>query len=311
VCTRLSPVPHVLVLHNSASLRTRPLATFFGVAPGGDELEVRVADAMRPTATIVGRVLGVDGSPPHDASVRFASPVLRWHPDAAVDPATGAFRLGPLPDGPWRVQVSVGKAPDVRRSAWSEPFEVLRDAAHDVGTLQMPVTGSIDVTAVDADGSALRDDVVLEDSDGWSETPWSAGALVDGRLRIPNVAPGRYRIRLGGGARPTVYTPVTVSSGVTSTLHVALPRGIAVVIGVPPVSEPVPIHEHVEWRRDGELFQRQWNWWEGNGERTWKLTLVPATWEVIVTSETGKVATTRFVVADGDPPGRRITIAMP
>jgi RNA polymerase sigma-70 factor (ECF subfamily) len=312
VCRRLSPVPHVLVLHGSSSLRTRPLATLFGITPGGEELEVRVPDAMRPSATIVGRALAADGSPPRDARVSFASPAVRWRPDADVDPTTGAFRLGPLPDGPWRVQLSVGKEAAVRRSAWSAPFEVLRGAMHDVGVLQMPATGSIALTAADADGAPLRDAIVLEESDGWSEMPWSGGVLVDGRARIADVAPGTYRIRLGGGGgRPTVYTPVTVAAGTETAVHVALPRGIAVELAVPPVSEPVPIHEHFEWRRDGERFQRYWNWWEGNGERTWKQTMLPGTWELIVTSETGKVATTRFVVADGDPPGRRIAIAMP
>lgn len=39
--------------------------------------------------------------------------------------------------------------------------------------------------------------------------------------------------------------------------------------------------------------------------------MLPGAWEVVVTSATGRIATTRFGVADGEPPGRRVTIAMP
>jgi hypothetical protein len=107
-----------------------------------------------------------------------------------------------------------------------------------------------------------------------------------------------------------VYAPVTVEAGRQTPVTVDVPAGIGVQLVLSPVSEPMPIHEHFEWTRDGVLH-RYVNRWEGNGERTFCERLLPGTWEVTVTSETGKRSTNRFVLREGDPDGRSIALQLP
>ena len=90
----------------------------------------------------------------------------------------------------------------------------------------------------------------------------------------------------------------------------ALPPA-AVKLVLSPISEPVPMHEWFVWTRDGEPFQRYENWWEANGERTWSQRMLPGVYEVMITSETGRQETTRFVVDANDRPDRHIAIKMP
>jgi len=314
VCRTLAPVPYVMTFHaRGDKVRARPAATVFGVEPGGDELLVRLADAMIPTATITGRLLDTDGRAPQQAQVRCSSAGLRWEPSAEVDAATGAFRIGPLPPGTWRLQGSVGEGRENRRSAWNEPFALAARETRDVGVIEMPKTGAIVVTATGPDGAPLdKLSVVLEDSTGWSENPWLVGKLDHGRLRIDGVAPGSYRLRVGGERElPSVFQPVIIAAATEATVAISVPKGVGVELVVSPVSEAVPIHELFAWHRDGMLFQRYDNWWEGNGERVWKQRLLPGSYDLTVTSETGKITTNHFVIGADDADGRRIAIRLP
>jgi hypothetical protein len=246
--------------------------------------------------------------------VRCAAAGLSWEPDGDADPATGRFRIGPLPPGTYRLQGSIRVSEtEVRRSAWSEPITVGAHETRDVGVLQMPATGAVVVTATGPDGAPLDGlDVVLEDSTGWSENPWLAGKLAQGRLRIDDVAPGSFRVRINGGRDlPTVYAPVTVAASEDTTVAVHVPAGVACRLVLSPVSEPVPIHQTFVWLRDGALFERYTNWWEGNGERTWPMRLLPGSYEVAITSETGRREVNWFVIGPDDAPDRAIAIRLP
>ncbi|MGB3966516.1 MAG: carboxypeptidase regulatory-like domain-containing protein, partial [Planctomycetota bacterium] len=313
-CRRLARVPYVLTFHATGDrARVRPAASRYGVQPGSDELLVILPDAGIPSATIVGRLLDGDGRPPAAARVRASTERMHGSADADVDGATGGFRLGPLPPGTWRLQGSVGEELQNRRSAWSEPFVLVRSEVRDAGVIQMPVTGSIAVTATGPDGAPLgRYSVRLEDSAGWSETAWLVGTLDHGRLRIANVAPGDYRVNVGGENNlPSVYERVTVAAARQSDVDVHLPNGVAVRLVLSPISEPVPMHLWFHWQRDGALHQRYENWWEGNGERTWAQRMLPGSYEVTITSETGKSETNRFTIGPDDPPDRTIAIRLP
>jgi hypothetical protein len=94
-------------------------------------------------------------------------------------------------------------------------------------------------------------------------------------------------------------------------VELRVPKGVAVKLVLSPISEPVPMHEWFVWMRDGALWQRYENWWEGNGERTRPLRLLPGSYEVTITSETGKRETNRFTIGPGDAPGRAIAIKLP
>jgi hypothetical protein len=313
VCNRLAMVPYVVTFHTPGSARVRPAATRYGVQPGTDELLVQLPDAAIPKSTIVGRLLDTDGRPPAKASVRGSTERMHGSVEAKVDAATGQFRFASLPAGTWRLQAIVGEWSEHRRSVWSEAFALGVGATHDVGVMQMPSTGSIVVTATAPDGAPLDGrSVALEDSTGWSENAWLAGTLDKGTLRIDRIAPGDYRVRIGGERDlPTVCAPVTVTAKGVANVELRVPPGVAVTLVLSPISEPVPMHEWFVWTRDGELFQRYENWWEGNGERTWSQRLLPGAYEVTITSETGRQETTRFVVDANDRPERPIAIKLP
>jgi hypothetical protein len=314
VCHRLAMVPYVVTFHAPGDrARVRPAASRYGVQPGSDELLVQLPDAAIPKSTIVGLLLDADGRPPAKASVRGSTERMHGSVDAEVDAATGEFRFASLPAGTWRLQAIVGEWSEHRRSAWSEPFTLGAGATHDVGVMQMPSTGSIAVTATGPDGAPLDGrSVALEDSTGWSEMAWLAGKLDRGTLRIDHVAPGDYRVKIGPERDlPNVYAPVTVTAKHVASVELRVPNGVAVKLVLSPISEPVPMHEWFVWTRDGELFQRYENWWEGNGERTWSQRLLPGAYEVTITSETGRQETTRFVVDANDRPERPIAIKLP
>lgn len=222
--------------------------------------------------------------------------------------------LGPLAVGTWRVQAAIVRDGRYgRRSAWSEPIDVRAGEALDIGTLQMPATGWIDVTAIGPDDTPLHlHSVALEDSTGWSETSWMAGQLDRGKLRIEEVAPGPHRVRIDGTSKvPDLYASVVVVAGKGTEVSVRVPKGVGVDLVLSPVSEPLPIDIDFVWQCDGALFQRYDNRWESNGETTWRRRLIPGTYEVTVTSETGKRTVNHFTIADGEPDGRKIPIQLP
>ncbi len=317
VCERCPDVPHVLTFYlefppERGGKRVHA-TTVFGISPSEDEILVRLTDRAFAVGTVRGRWLDIDGSP---LKARVAASAAGQRHEQSVDtaPSTGAFVLGPLPAGTWRVQASV-ETDGVfsRRSAWSEPFEVRAAEVRDVGSMQMPATGWIDVEVSGPDGQPMHgESVCLEISTGWSEQPWLAGTLDHGRVRIADVAPGSYQIRVGGGKHlPLHYTPVTVRADSGTQVTVRVPKGIGVELVMPPISEPVPMHLDFVWHRDGALFVRYDNWWEGNGERTWRQRLVPGAYELTVTSETGKRTVNHFTIAGGEPDGRKIAIQLP
>ena len=313
VCRRLAMVPYVVTFHAPNTRRVRPAATRYGVQPGSDELLVQLPDAAIPKSTIVGKLLDADGRPPAKARVQCSTERMHGSVHVDIDAETGQFRIGLLPAGTWSLQGSVGEGRENRRSAWSEPLALSVGETRDVGVIQMPSTGSIALSATGPDGEPLDGhSVVLEDSTGWSEMPWLVGQLDQGKLRIENVAPGIYRVRVGGERNlPSFYERVTVAAKHEASVDVRVPKGVAVKLVLSPISEPVPMHEWFVWTRDGELFQRYENWWEGNGERTWSEHMLPGAYEVTITSETGKQESTRFVVDANDRPDRRIAIKLP
>jgi hypothetical protein len=310
-CTRLQPVPHLLTVHAARdSVRARPIATLRGVPPGGEPLLVRVPDAALPSAAIEGVLLDLDGRAPAKGAVSIAIEGLHYEPSVDTDPASGRFRIAPLPPGRFRLQGSVAYS---RRSAWSDAFALGPRQTLDFGVLQMPATGSIALRVRGPDGSPLHQvNVALVDAHEWGENPWLAGKTDHGSLHIAEIAPGSYRLRVIGGIDlPTVQQEVTVAAGKETEAAIDLPKGVRSRLVLSPISEPVPMHLFFEWTRDGAPWQRYENWWEANGERTWNACYLPGSYEVAITSETGRREVNRFVVGPDDPPDRAIALRLP
>ncbi|MCR9243966.1 MAG: sigma-70 family RNA polymerase sigma factor [bacterium] len=290
-------------------LRARPAAVVYGVMPGAP-LEVRIDDSALPTCTIAGRLLDSDGNVPADGQVCVSAAGLGYEPRARADPETGAFAIGPLPAGTYRAQ---GRAGDpVRRSAWSATFEVVAGVRHDVGVLQMPAPGTIEITATGPDGQPLTaGDVVLEYSTGWSESRWSSGVLVDGRRALHGIAPGSYRVGVDAEGFAAGYADVTVVAGETATVEVKLGVAVQRRLQFSATTEPVPIDLTFDWQLDGRRLHRYVNRWEGQKELAYTDHLRPGRYELIVTSERGTRAVSYFEVGPDDEPGTPIRITLP
>jgi RNA polymerase sigma-70 factor (ECF subfamily) len=308
-CRRLAQVPYVLDFFAAGdSERVRPACTLRGVVPGGDEVLVRIPDAAIPSAGIEGTLLDTDGQPPRHAQVHFTTAGLFYEPSAKVDPQTGRFRIGPLTSGLYRLQGSDG----ARRSAWGEPFALAAHETRDVGVIRMPAAGSIALTVRGPDGAPLHGaDVDLEETFGWGETLLGGGKTEQGEARLADVAPGSYRVRISGRDLPEVYQSVVVAAGRETMMEMTVPASVKVRLLLAPVTEPAPIRLAFSWTRDGESFQRYVNRFEAKAELQWSLRLLPGSYEITITSETGMQEANRFVVAASDPPERVIPIRLP
>jgi hypothetical protein len=174
----------------------------------------------------------------------------------------------------------------------------------------MPVGGSI-LATVRTQGDGKGVEVGLVESHGAGTTCHGFGKIEHGEIRIPDVAPGSYRLRFYGHDFPDVYQPVTVVSGEVTRVETFVPAGVRCRLRFTSVTESPPIHETVVWTRDGLPWQSYTHWVGVEGAASWDLRVLPGAYEVTITSETGKRAVNRFVIAPADAPGREIPIRMP
>ena len=78
-----------------------------------------------------------------------------------------------------------------------------------------------------------------------------------------------------------------------------------------PPTEGAPIDETFEWWHEGKPYEIHINPLESDRSITYSTYLSPGLWDVTVTSETGKSATSSFRVALDDPAGKEVTIRLP
>jgi RNA polymerase sigma-70 factor (ECF subfamily) len=309
---RCADVPYRLHAYaDNDGVRARPFS-MFGVLPGTTELLIQVPDDTMPSAAIEGSFLDSDGQPGEKAEVRCVGEGLYYEPRVDVDPNTGRFRIAPLPAGTYRLQGSIDSGDTSRRSAWTEPITLQRNETHDAGLLQMPETGSVSATVYGPDGALLDDaDTSVGESFGWGETFWVGSKIERGNLHIADLAPGVYRIMIRRGDLPSSFHEVTVASGEETELEIHVPGGMPCRFHFSSITEPAPMNFTFAWTRDGAPWERYINTWETTGEHSYSTPMQPGSYEVTVTSETGKQATTRFVLKTSDPADREVWITMP
>jgi len=178
--------------------------------------------------------------------------------------------------------------------------------------MQMPGCGTICASVLRADGRPLAaGNVMLVEDYGWGESPWAASKVANGEVRIASVAPGPARLRIQAPDLPCVQEDVTVVAGQETRVAITVPEGTHCRLVLSSITEPVPMHLLFAWTRDGVAWQHYDNFWEGNGELVWPQRMLPGSYEVAITSETGKQEVNRFVVAASDPPDRAIPIKLP
>ena len=143
-------------------------------------------------------------------------------------------------------------------------------------------------------------------------TRWSVGETdARRRLRIEDFAPGDYFLHVSGIVLASQLFPFTIRAGQTTPLEVVPVKGVSCVFVLPPVSEPAPIRLRFSWSRNGDVFECYDNNFEGSFPLRWSRRLLPGRYEVVVTSETGVIRTTRFVLAENQRDAREITLDLP
>lgn len=272
-----------------------PAATRHGVRPGTEDLVVVVADAELPSGGLRGTVVAAAGGAPAGRAL-----VCWWRcdrPTPAFDRTddNGAFRIGPLPPGRYRLRAIAGDS----RTPWSDPHELAAGQHLDLGALPLPLPGTVALTANTADGRPLEGASVSSVEDVASrERIWFAGRLDRGALTLP-LAPGDYRLRIAGEGLPVTNVPVSVTAGATTTVHVAVPRGVARAFQLAPPTAGMPIDVTFRWTRDGASLQEYTSTLgESDLRGTW--TLAPGAYELTCTDENGRTAATAFAVGAGD-----------
>ena len=82
-----------------------PLASATGVVPDQGEIFLQISPSSRPTVWIAGTVVDENGAALANASLRAKTPEHRHRSRLALTDAEGHFELGPLPAGPWTLEL--------------------------------------------------------------------------------------------------------------------------------------------------------------------------------------------------------------
>lgn len=307
---RCVEVPYRIDCLSLGPAAVRPLATCREVMPGGAELWVQIPDQELPSARFEGRILDADGQPPRDGIVRCVAPGPQHPLELPVEPATGRFSIGPLPPGEYRLQATADRRQ--RRSRWSDPIRLEANESRDVGSLTIPLSGTVRVEVTDASGNAITGaSVQISENHGWGEIYWFGGKTQQGWLELKHLAPGAHRLWIQGPGVGEFPADVVVAAGQVTRLELRAKAGIACKLVVSAATEPVPMLHIWSWVLDGRPGRCWPNWCEFQVEGIWPMALLPGSYELTITSETGKQEINRFTVGTQDPPDRRIPIRLP
>src|SRR5262249_32638566 len=137
------------------------------VSPPQSGLVLRVHTSDRPAAFFTGAVVDEQGLPIEGARIEpVKQPVSSFavaSPHALSEARTGAFKVGPLPAGTYRLNVSA------RGFAAAElfPLEIAKVEARDVGTVTLHHAGSVRIKLARAGGGPIGNVTVwIEAGDG-------------------------------------------------------------------------------------------------------------------------------------------------
>lgn len=200
------------------------------VQPGDGELRIVVADAQRPNAFFVGRLLDDAGRP-------VAATLVPWHPESnrathyQSDPKTGTYRIGPIRSGQYSLDV---QSPQFGRSTLRPP-PLQPNATLDLGDLVLHTPGGLDLTVTMLGRPALGGLVFFRRPDrGWAETATidhgevHADALPAGTVTFHAGYQGLYaagEVTIVAGTRTTATIELQPTTRATVTL--LDPRNVA------------------------------------------------------------------------------------
>jgi len=267
------------------------------VDPRTGELVIRMEAGPGRSARIVGKVVGQDGRPVAHAAVSAAEREGDRTGLEATSEA-GAFELGPLVPGTWRVWVRAQGHPTV----WSEWHQVAADAVCDTGTIWLPAGGSVRVRIRGAEGLEPRLTLTDATFSRWHPFPGEGN-----ERRSVLVAPGSYHVSVTGRGVASQLVPVEVRAREQARVEVRVQAGHRQRFSF---VAPAPLSErHVRILRGEELVAEL----TYRARRDWA---IPPDWErwlapgdyTLTASGDGLKGQARFTVREGTDEVVRIVL---
>ncbi len=187
-----------------------------GVRPGDGELVLRSATREEDGAWLAGVLLDAKGRRPGHAASAWLIPAGErqgWHVDLELDEA-GAFRLGPLPAGRYRIGARVQEEAAIHLGTHDlAPRQQL-----DLGTTRLPAHGELAVRFATPAGTAVEPvEALVNDLAG------NSGVLTrgpDGVLRARDLPAGIYTLSAWGEDFVFADAPVVVAAERTTASEV-------------------------------------------------------------------------------------------
>jgi RNA polymerase sigma-70 factor (ECF subfamily) len=286
-----------------------------GVRPGSDEVVLTVPAAAVPSAFFTGTLLGPDGRASDAARLRVGRAEQELESfEVNPEPATGKFRLGPLPPGTWRFEA---RADGLAPLPMGEKGAVAGETV-DMGVTRLPGASFLRISPRRSEGTAPRTlRVTLFDSAGIRARDMNL--LVDGSgARWGPLPPGRFLLRVDEVA-PGVSgasAPVLLEEGKETTVDVPLGAAIRAYLRIPkPEAAGGPIYCRVTVRDAAGtvVAEDQGSVWdrpqgeEGLGPAkvySCLVTLAPGTYSVAASTREGPIAAgdVTLVEGSGRPP---------
>jgi RNA polymerase sigma factor (sigma-70 family) len=183
------------------------------VDPRDGELEVRLDPAPLPTARLAGRIVRPDGKPATRAQISATERKGAW--SGIVGPSEqGAFRLGPLVPGEWRLTIRAEGLPQLT----TEWRTLAADEKVELGTIWLVAGGTVRVEVHAPDGLAPR----MSLRAGARYYGLRGGGRV---LRSDPVPPGACQISVHGEGVGSQIVPVHVRAGEETKARVTVEAG--------------------------------------------------------------------------------------
>lgn len=284
-----------------------PSAVRTGVRAGAAELRIEVPAGAVADARLAGRVAAADGGSLTDPELCWwrAGAVSLRHAPIAGD---GEFAVGLLPAGRYRVRLLAER----ERGAWSEPFDLRAGEIRDLGTLRPAPCGGVRAMVLGADGRPLEGaECRIVARLGEIDQVLASVRTGRGAAACAGLPCGDYLLCVRGAELPSVQVPFRVEARRQTELAVTVPAGVACRLRLSPPSGGAPQLLSFGWTRDGALAEQDVEYWLADTETVRVLRLLPGSYELAVTGESGRRAVTGFGVPADAAAAVEVAVRLP
>ncbi len=302
--------PHEVRVHPPGAAFA--VETVLGVRPGEGELVLRVAASSARAGSIAGRVVDEAGAAVANAELWLrrdpderprGSNIAEWLPPRSA--AGGAFHLGDLPPGAYRLDVRAGDAGTRRLDG----LQVAPGAGLDLGDVALDPPARLSVVLRTDDGAApeewTRVEVVEPSGEVVERLTVRGGALPES---VP-LPPGRYLLRTNSPGATAGETRVDLRARETTRIEIPARRGSLLELRVPAGEEVARVRILVRDAEGRSLLDRDAYRDRDEGGFALGLWLPAGRFSVEAAAEGGLRGTAAIEsTGSGDP--RRVEIAL-